>query len=76
MLVVVGVAIILERQGVAVVGVASNSAEALRRAGELGPDVTMVDLDLGGESGLERPSAVWASTLRSRSLRAARGSSR
>jgi CheY-like chemotaxis protein len=44
---------LLERQGVAVVGVASNSAEALQRAGELRPDVTLLDIDLGGESGLE-----------------------
>jgi len=44
---------LLERQGVAVVGVASTGAEALRRAGELRPDVTLVDIDLGGESGLE-----------------------
>jgi DNA-binding NarL/FixJ family response regulator len=44
---------LLERQGVAVVGVASNGADALRRAGELRPDVTLLDIDLGGESGLE-----------------------
>jgi DNA-binding NarL/FixJ family response regulator len=44
---------LLERQGVAVVGMASNSAEALQRAGELRPDVTLLDIDLGGESGLE-----------------------
>jgi CheY-like chemotaxis protein len=44
---------LLERQGVSVVGVAANGAEALRRARELRPDVTLVDLDLGGESGLE-----------------------
>ena len=44
---------LLERQGVTVVGVASNSAEALERAGELRPDVTLLDIDLGGESGLE-----------------------
>jgi DNA-binding NarL/FixJ family response regulator len=44
---------LLERQGITVVGVASNSADALRRAGELRPDVTLLDLDLGGESGLE-----------------------
>jgi CheY-like chemotaxis protein len=43
----------LERQGITVVGVASNSAEALRRAEELRPDVTLLDIDLGGESGLE-----------------------
>jgi CheY-like chemotaxis protein len=44
---------LLERQGVTVVGVASTSAEALARAQQLRPDVTLVDLDLGGESGLE-----------------------
>jgi CheY-like chemotaxis protein len=44
---------LLERQGVTVVGVASSSAEALRRTTELRPDVTLVDIDLGGESGLE-----------------------
>ncbi len=44
---------LLERQGVAVVGVASTSAEALQRADELRPDVTLLDIDLGGESGLE-----------------------
>ena len=44
---------LLERQGVTVVGVASNSAEALQRAQELRPDVTLLDIDLGGESGLE-----------------------
>ena len=44
---------LLERQGVTIVGVASNSAEALQRAVELRPDVTLLDIDLGGESGLE-----------------------
>ena len=44
---------LLEGQGVAVVGVASNSADALQRAGKLRPDVTLLDIDLGGESGLE-----------------------
>jgi DNA-binding NarL/FixJ family response regulator len=44
---------LLERQGIAVVGVASSSAEALQRAAELQPDVTLLDIDLGGESGLE-----------------------
>jgi DNA-binding NarL/FixJ family response regulator len=44
---------LLERQGVTVVGVASSSAEALQRAEELRPDVTLLDIDLGGESGLE-----------------------
>jgi CheY-like chemotaxis protein len=44
---------LLQRQGITVVGVASNSAEALQRAEQLRPDVTLVDIDLGGESGLE-----------------------
>jgi CheY-like chemotaxis protein len=44
---------LLERQGIAVVGVASTSAEALRRADELQPDVTLVDIELGGESGFD-----------------------
>jgi CheY-like chemotaxis protein len=44
---------LLERQGLTVVGVASNSAEALQRVEELRPDVTLLDIDLGGESGLE-----------------------
>jgi DNA-binding NarL/FixJ family response regulator len=44
---------LLERQGVAVVGVAFSSAEALQRAEQLRPDVTLLDIDLGGESGLE-----------------------
>jgi DNA-binding NarL/FixJ family response regulator len=44
---------LLEHQGITVVGVASTSSDALRRARELRPDVTLVDIDLGGESGLE-----------------------
>jgi DNA-binding NarL/FixJ family response regulator len=42
---------LLERQGITVVGVASTGAEALCRVEELRPDVTLVDIDLGGESG-------------------------
>jgi DNA-binding NarL/FixJ family response regulator len=44
---------LLEREGLRVVGVAASSAEALRRAGELRPDVALVDISLGSESGLE-----------------------
>jgi DNA-binding NarL/FixJ family response regulator len=43
----------LESQGFTVVGVASNSKEALRCYQELRPDVTLVDIELGGESGFE-----------------------
>ena len=44
---------LLERESVTVVGVASTSAEALRSVQELRPDVTLLDIDLGGESGFE-----------------------
>jgi len=44
---------LLESQGMTVVGVASTGAEALRQVEQLRPDVTLVDLDLGGESGFE-----------------------
>ena len=44
---------LLEREGVAVVGVASTGADALRCFEELRPDVTLVDVDLGGESGFD-----------------------
>ena len=43
----------LERQGMTVVGGASTAAEAVRQAAELRPDVVLVDIDLGGESGFE-----------------------
>jgi len=44
---------LLERQGITVVGVASTGAEAIRFAEELRPDVTLLDIDLGGQSGFE-----------------------
>jgi DNA-binding NarL/FixJ family response regulator len=44
---------LLERQGITVVGVASTGAEALQQATQLRPDVTLVDINLGGESGFE-----------------------
>ena len=43
----------LERQEVTVAGVASTVAEALRQVAELRPDVVLVDIDLGNESGFE-----------------------
>jgi DNA-binding NarL/FixJ family response regulator len=45
--------VLLEREGLSVVGVASTGAEALRRAEELRPDVLLVDITLGRESGFE-----------------------
>lgn len=44
---------LLERQGVQVAGVASNIAGALRQARALSPDVILVDIGLGEESGFE-----------------------
>lgn len=44
---------LLGRQGISVVGVASSGSEALERLGELQPDVTLIDVDLGDESGLD-----------------------
>ena len=43
---------VLERDGISVVGTASTGARALGLAAELRPDVMLVDIDLGGESGL------------------------
>jgi DNA-binding NarL/FixJ family response regulator len=43
----------LERQGMAVVGTAATGAEALRQARELSPDVALVDISLGAESGFD-----------------------
>ena len=45
--------VLLQREGVTVVGVASNSAEALRQARALRPDVILVDVGLGDESGFD-----------------------
>jgi DNA-binding NarL/FixJ family response regulator len=44
---------LLEREGLRVAGVASTAAEARRRAEELRPDVVLVDITLGAESGFE-----------------------
>jgi DNA-binding NarL/FixJ family response regulator len=44
---------LLELAGIAVVGVATTAAEALARYRELRPDVTLVDVDLGADSGFE-----------------------
>jgi len=43
----------LEQDGLRVVGVAATAAEALRQAETLNPDVILVDVFLGAESGLE-----------------------
>ena len=45
--------VLLEQEGLRVVGVAVSSAEALRRAEELRPEVVLVDITLGEESGFD-----------------------
>jgi CheY-like chemotaxis protein len=45
--------VLLRREGLEVVGVASNSAGALRQARALRPDVILVDIGLGNESGFD-----------------------
>ena len=44
---------LLECEGITVVGVASTSADALQLFEQLRPDVTLVDINLGVESGFE-----------------------
>jgi CheY-like chemotaxis protein len=44
---------LLEREGLAVVGLASSGADAVRQTAELRPDLTLVDIDLNGESGFD-----------------------
>jgi len=44
---------LLSAQGLEVVGLASSRAEALRLAERLRPDVTLVDVELGVEDGLQ-----------------------
>jgi DNA-binding NarL/FixJ family response regulator len=44
---------LLEREGLTVVGVATTSADGLRRMKELRPDVVLVDISLGTESGFD-----------------------
>ena len=45
--------LLLEQEGLQVVGVATSGDEALRAVAELRPDVTLLDIDLGGESGFD-----------------------
>lgn len=44
---------LLEQEGVLVVGVAASGDEAVRLAEELGPDLALVDIRLGEESGFD-----------------------
>ena len=44
---------LLEREGVTVVAVASGSADAIRKVQQLHPDVVLVDIMLGNQSGFD-----------------------
>jgi DNA-binding NarL/FixJ family response regulator len=44
---------LLEGQGLTVVAYATSSAEAVMRVQELRPDVALVDIDLGADSGFD-----------------------
>jgi two-component system, NarL family, nitrate/nitrite response regulator NarL len=45
--------VLLQREGLTIAGVASTSAEALRYAEALRPEVVLVDIALGEESGFD-----------------------
>ena len=49
---------LLEHQGARVVGVASTIADALRFVQELRPDVALVDVNIGEESGFDLAEAL------------------
>jgi two-component system, NarL family, nitrate/nitrite response regulator NarL len=44
---------LLAKGGLTVTGTASSSAEAMRQAGELQPDIALIDIGLGAESGFD-----------------------
>jgi CheY-like chemotaxis protein len=44
---------LLEREGIEIVGVAASGAEAIELDERLRPDLTLLDIDLGPENGLE-----------------------
>jgi DNA-binding NarL/FixJ family response regulator len=44
---------VLQREGITVVGLAATTAEAIALVGDLRPDVVLVDIGLGEESGLD-----------------------
>jgi DNA-binding NarL/FixJ family response regulator len=49
---------LLQRQGLSIVGVASTAGDALALAASGRPDVALVDVDLGAESGLDLARAL------------------
>ena len=49
---------LLEREGMTIVGVASDTRGALELNSRLRPDIALVDIDLGGESGFDLARAL------------------
>jgi DNA-binding NarL/FixJ family response regulator len=58
---------VLEREGLIVAGVASTASDALERAEELRPEVFLVDIMLGDESGFELARRLVGATGNGRS---------
>jgi DNA-binding NarL/FixJ family response regulator len=56
---------LLDGDGMSVVGVATTSTDGLRLAAELRPDVALVDIDLGEESGFDLARKLMAPELAS-----------
>jgi DNA-binding NarL/FixJ family response regulator len=56
---------LLDGDGMSVIGVATTSADGLRLAVELRPDVALVDIDLGEESGFDLARQLMAPELAS-----------
>jgi len=56
---------LLEREGIEVVGVASTIDDATRLADSLRPDVCLVDIDLGDESGFDLARLLAGQTVHS-----------
>lgn len=52
----------LEREGLVVVGVAYTSEEALRQIEDVKPDLALVDIDLGNESGFDLARRIQSET--------------
>lgn len=57
---------LLERDGISVEAVAVNGAEALGAAADADPDVILVDIDLGGESGFDVTRRIKEAGIRGR----------
>jgi CheY-like chemotaxis protein len=54
---------LLERDGIAVVAVATDSAQALRLIADILPDVALIDINLGDENGVDLINTITGSGL-------------